>query len=136
MSQKKIAVIGSGMAGLAAGWMCQKAGAEVTIFEARTQRGMDSHTQYLENKEGISGYVDVPLRVMSPHSWQTVLKVCETLDVETFDVDTQVACSWLNSKTWFRSNKLKFGSRMIPWAPLKYLLCSFSYELLKLWTRF
>ncbi|MEC8396066.1 MAG: NAD(P)-binding protein, partial [SAR324 cluster bacterium] len=34
--KKKIAVIGSGMAGLAAGWLCRKAGTDVTIFEAQS----------------------------------------------------------------------------------------------------
>ena len=37
---KKIAVIGSGMAGLASGYFCRQAGAEVTILETRASRGM------------------------------------------------------------------------------------------------
>jgi len=34
--KKRIAVIGSGIAGLTSGWLCREAGAEVTILE--TQR--------------------------------------------------------------------------------------------------
>ncbi|HCV45536.1 MAG TPA: hypothetical protein DF909_05510, partial [Deltaproteobacteria bacterium] len=119
--KKRVAVIGSGMAGLAAGWLCREGGAEVTILEAHINRGMDSHTQFLNDELGESGYVDLPLRVMSPHAWPSVLELCEKVGVQTFEVDTTVACSWLNAETWFRSSKLQFGSRIIPWAPLNYL---------------
>ena len=128
--KKRIAVIGSGMAGLAAGWLCREGGAEVTILEADANRGMDSHTQFLNDEGGESGYVDLPLRVMSPHAWPTVLELCEKVGVQTFEVDTTVACSWLNAETWFRSSKLQFGSRMIPWAPLNYLLRPETYRML------
>ena len=79
--KKKIAVIGSGMAGLTSAWLCKKAGAEVTILEARKNRGMDSYTQFLNAKGEELEYVDVPLRVMSPHAWPTVLDMCEKLGV-------------------------------------------------------
>jgi len=128
--KNRIAVIGSGMAGLAAGWMCREGGAEVTILEALANRGMDSHTQFLNDEGGESGYVYLPLRVMSPHAWPTVLELCEKVGVQTFEVDTTVACSWLNAETWFRSSKLQFGSRMIPWAPLNYLLRPETYRML------
>jgi predicted NAD/FAD-binding protein len=130
LMKNRIAVIGSGMAGLAAGWMCREGGAEVTILEALANRGMDSHTQFLNDEGGESGYVDLPLRVMSPHAWPTVLELCEKVGVQTFEVDTTVACSWLNAETWFRSSKLQFGSRMIPWAPLNYLLRPETYRML------
>ncbi len=128
--KNRIAVIGSGMAGLAAGWMCREGGAEVTILEALANRGMDSHTQFLNDEGGESGYVDLPLRVMSPHAWPTVLELCEKVGVQTFEVDTTVACSWLNAETWFRRSKLQLGSKMIPWAPLNYLLRPETYRML------
>ena len=128
--KKRVAVIGSGMAGLAAGWLCREGGAEVTILEAQVNRGMDSHTQFLNDEVGESGYVDLPLRVMSPHAWPSVLELCEKVGVQTFEVDTTVACSWLNAETWFRSSKLQFGSKMIPWAPLNYLLRPETYRML------
>ena len=130
LMKNRIAVIGSGMAGLAAGWMCREGGAEVTILEALANRGMDSHTQFLNDEGGESGYVDLPLRVMSPHAWPTVLELCEKVGVQTFEVDTTVSCSWLNAETWFRSSKLQFGSKMIPWAPLNYLLRPETYRML------
>ena len=128
--KKIIAIIGSGIAGLTAGWLCRESGANVTIFEANSKRGMDFHTLYLDQEDERSGYVDVPLRVMSPHAWPMTLKICEILDVKTFEVDTPVACSWLNEGTWFRSSKFRFGSKLIPWAPVRYLFHSETYRML------
>ena len=128
--KKKIAIIGSGIAGLTSGWLCREAGAEVTILEAHANRGMDSLTEVLNVEGGVSGHVDVPLRVMSPHAWPTVLKLCEKLGVKTFEVDTQVTCSWINSRTWFRSSKIQIGSKIYPWAPLNYLLRPETYRIL------
>ena len=127
---KKIAVIGSGIAGLTAGWLCRDSGADVTIFEAHSQRGMDLHTFYLDQEDKKSGYVDLPLRVMSPHAWPLTLKICEILGVKTFEVDTPVACSWLNEGTWFRSSKFQIGSKLVPWTPIRYLFHSETYRIL------
>ncbi len=127
---ERIAVIGSGMAGLAAGWLCQQGGHEVTVFEAQPRRGMDAHTLDVAHAEG-SGHVDVPLRVMSPHAWSNVLSLCEQVGVETFEVDTFAACSWLQGETWFRSEKLRLGGWGIPWAKGRFLFTAQSLVLLK-----
>ena len=127
---KAIAVIGSGIAGLTTGWLCKESGANVTIFEANSKRGIDFHTLYLDQEDERSGYVDVPLRVMSPHAWPLTLKICKILGVKTFEVDTPVACSWLNEGTWFRSSKFRFGSKLIPWTPFRYLFHSETYRML------
>lgn len=111
--QQRIAVVGSGMAGLAAAWVCRQAGHEVTVFEAHRARGMDAHTL-----DGLGpdkqGWVDVPLRVMSSQGWQTVLALCKQLGLETFSVDTFVSYSWLNQETWLRSGKIHIGPFRIP----------------------
>tara|TARA_B100000945_G_scaffold299516_1_gene280257 strand:+ start:10 stop:1302 length:1293 start_codon:yes stop_codon:yes gene_type:complete len=127
---KKIAVIGSGIAGLTAGLLCRDSGAEVTIFEASSKRGMDLNSLNLDHEDENSGYVDIPLRVMSPHAWPLTLKMCEILSVKTFEVDTPVACSWLDESTWFRSNKFRLGSKLIPWVPVRYLFQSETYQIL------
>ncbi|MFW7379231.1 MAG: FAD-dependent oxidoreductase [Oligoflexus sp.] len=113
MKQQHIAVVGSGMAGLAAAWICQQAGHDVTVFEAQNGRGMDAHTLSGLGPEG-QGWIDVPLRVMSPHAWPSVLALCAHHKIATFPVDTFVSYSWHDQSTWLRSARIKLGSWHIP----------------------
>lgn len=99
--QASIAVIGSGMAGLAAARLCRDAGHQVTVYEAQSRHGMDAHSILLHD-----GLVDVPLRVMSPQAWRSVLTLAEQVGVGTFAVDTYTSCSWLDQRTWFRSSRM------------------------------
>lgn len=96
-----IAVIGSGMAGLAAAYRARCAGHDVTVFEARNSHGMDAHALTVGG-----GVVDVPLRVMSPDAWPSVLQLAEEVGVGTFEVRTHASCSWTNRDTWFRSGEV------------------------------
>lgn len=111
--QQRIGVIGGGMAGLAAAWICRRAGHEVTVFESQARRGMDAHTLDITHAAG-SGWVDVPLRVMSPHAWGNVLALSESVGVSTFQVDTLASCSWLDQSTWLRTSRFGSGARGIP----------------------
>lgn len=100
-SSQSIAVIGSGMAGLAAAYGCRQNGHTVTVFEAEDGHGMDAHSMTVDG-----GIVDVPLRVMSPDFWPAMLSLADSVGVETFQVSTRTSCSWLDGKTWFRSGRL------------------------------
>lgn len=116
MSQTlSIVVIGSGMAGLAAARLCRDAGHQVTVFEARTGHGMDTHSLRLDG-----GLVDVPLRVMNPHAWRSVIALAAQVGVGTYAVDTYTACSWDDGETWLRSSRLPLLG--LPWvAEWRYL---------------
>lgn len=96
-----IAVIGSGMAGLAAAYRARQAGHEVTVFEARDSHGMDAHALTVDG-----GLVDVPLRVMSPDAWPSVLRLAREVGVGTFKVQTLASCSWTDRHTWLRTGEL------------------------------
>jgi len=102
---RTVAVVGSGMAGLAAAHRCRQAGYDVTVFEALSGHGMDAHALTVQDhlQEGI---VDVPLRVMSPGHWQSVLTLAAAVGVGTFSVDTYVSCSLADRQTWFRSGRM------------------------------
>lgn len=99
--RENMAVIGSGMAGLAAARILKDAGHDVTVFEAVDARGMDAHSRHVHG-----GLVDVPLRVMSPLAWRSVLALARHVGVGTFEVDTYAACSHLDGNTWFRSSRM------------------------------
>ncbi len=109
---QSVAIVGSGMAGLASAYLLQKAGCHVTVYEAQSSRGMDAHTLDVEQAQG-SGWVDVPLRVMSPEAWGSVIDLAAEVGVGTFGVDTFVSCMGLDQKTWFRSTRLGIGG--LPW---------------------
>ncbi len=96
-----IAVVGSGMAGLAAAYGLRRKGHEVTVFEAQAHHGMDAHALAIEG-----GLVDVPLRVMSRESWPSVLALANEVGVDTYEVNTYTSCSWRDQRTWFRSGRL------------------------------
>jgi predicted NAD/FAD-binding protein len=96
-----IAVIGSGMAGLAAAYRARRDGHDVTVFEAQDGHGMDAHALTVDG-----GLVDLPLRVMSPDAWPSVLQLAKEVGVGTFEVRTHASCSWTNGHTWFRSGEV------------------------------
>ncbi|SDT89186.1 Predicted NAD/FAD-binding protein [Halopseudomonas salegens] len=62
---------------------------------------MDAHALTLDG-----GLVDVPLRVMSPDAWPSVLALADEVGVGVFDVRTLVSCSWTGGQTWFRAGEL------------------------------
>ncbi len=103
-----IAVIGSGMAGLATARILKDAGHQITIFEALQGRGMDSHSLEFEG-----GLIDAPLRVMNPHLWKNTLSLATHLGIKTFPVRTYMACSWLfedKTETWLTTSRSRIGN--------------------------
>ncbi|MGY5394747.1 FAD-dependent oxidoreductase [Acinetobacter sp. NigerLNRRAM0016] len=103
-----IAVIGSGMAGLATARILKDAGHNITIFEALPRRGMDSHSTEFEG-----GLIDAPLRVMNPHLWKNTLSLATYLGIQTFPVRTYMACSWLfedKTETWLTTTRTRIGN--------------------------
>lgn len=103
-----IAVIGSGMAGLATARILKDAGHRITIFKALPGRGMDSHSLEFEG-----GLIDAPLRVMNPHLWKNTLSLATYLGIHTFPVRTYMACSWLfedRTETWLTTTRSRIGN--------------------------
>lgn len=104
----KIAVIGSGMAGLATARMLKDAGHQITIFEALSGRGMDSYSLSYEG-----GNIDSPLRVMNPMLWKNTLSLATHLGIKTFPVRTYMSCSWLfedKIETWLTTSRTPIGN--------------------------
>ena len=133
-----VAVIGSGMAGLAAARLMQDAGYAVTIYEALKGRGMDSHSLSIDG-----GSIDAPLRVMNTTLWKNTLSLAAYMGVPTFAVRTYISCNWLDHieqpssdkthlddqalstqqptlTTWFKSQRSSIGNLPIA-ASLRFL---------------
>ncbi len=106
-----IAVIGSGIAGLVTAHLCQKSGINVTIFEKEEKRGIDAHRLDLDPGPG---FIDVPLRVMSPEGWKTVLAVAKSLDVPTFAVGIGLSFSWNDGETWLSIPQVMWHDWVLP----------------------
>lgn len=103
-----IAVIGSGMAGLATARILKDAGHNLTVFESLPGRGMDSHTVEFDG-----GIIDAPLRVMNPYLWKNTLSLATHLGIKTFPVRTYMACSWLfedKTETWLTTSRAPIGN--------------------------
>ncbi len=101
-----VAVVGSGMAGLAAAHFCREGGCDVTVFEQQPGWGMDAHAVSVHDAR-----VDVPLRVMNTSAWNSVLSLAAEVGVDTYDIRTFISCSRSDRSTWFRSGRLPLTER-------------------------
>lgn len=97
----KVAIIGSGIAGLTAAWLCHQRGWQVRLFEQQAVVGMLTH-----GLDIAGGVVDVPLRVMNARDWSSLLDLAGELGVETYPVEVDTTCSWSDGQTWFRSGRM------------------------------
>lgn len=101
------------MAGLAAARLMKDAGFDVTIYEALSGRGMDSHTLMLDG-----GIVDAPLRVMNPSLWRNTLALASHMQVPVFRVNTFMSCNWLEGQAgdspyltpWSKSQRTRLAN--------------------------
>ena len=84
----KIAIIGSGIAGLAASHLLQKNGHEVHLYESQTRIGMSAHTIDLTSpKNGLAVFGDVPSRMFNGALWPSVLELYQSLGIGISAID-------------------------------------------------
>ncbi|MDY7579479.1 FAD-dependent oxidoreductase [Herbaspirillum sp. RTI4] len=82
----KIAVIGSGIAGLACAWRLAQSGRHVTLFEANDYFGGHSHTVDV-SLEGMTYGVDTGFLVFNHQTYPQLVQLFQQLDVETVATD-------------------------------------------------
>ena len=89
----RIAIIGSGMAGLSAAWMLAQRGFHVTVFEKSARPGLAAHSRDFAEFVGADSPVlgDVPSRMINRKLWPTVCKLYDQAAILTTDVESQQA---------------------------------------------
>lgn len=85
----RIAIVGSGIAGLTASHLLARNGHEVRLYESQSQIGMSAQTVEFaaEAADGSSVFGDVPSRMFNVALWPNVVKLYQTLGIATAPVD-------------------------------------------------
>ncbi|MFW5845525.1 MAG: NAD(P)/FAD-dependent oxidoreductase [Planctomycetota bacterium] len=76
----RVAIVGSGIAGAACGWLLQRAGHEVRLFEADSRPGGHVHTHRLERPDGIH-HVDSGFIVFNERTYPLFTRLLHELGV-------------------------------------------------------
>lgn len=109
MSQKKIAIIGSGISGLSAAWALRDV-ADISVFEARDRIGGHSHTMTIDY-DGKKIDVDVGFIVYNALNYPNLIALFEALDVETIPSDMSFAVSDPNGWEWASNARGLFAQK-------------------------
>ena len=108
----RVAVVGSGIAGLSAAWLLSQQH-EVTIFEKSARLGMDAHSLDIETPDG-AARVDVPLRVFFDGFYPNVSALYHELGIEFQPINYSASFGLLGEKTYFRFDNYKVGRYAVP----------------------
>jgi uncharacterized protein len=82
----KIGIIGTGIAGLSAAWLFNRAGHRVTLYEKHHTLGMDAHSITLE-QDGVALRTDVPPRIFNVTQWPNLLNLYREVGVVFDPID-------------------------------------------------
>jgi predicted NAD/FAD-binding protein len=94
VTRRKIAVVGSGVAGLTAGYVLQRE-ADVTLFEADDRLGGHADTHEVLGADGTLRSIDTGFIVHNRRTYPTLLRLFDELGVETqeSDMSMSIACA-------------------------------------------
>jgi predicted NAD/FAD-binding protein len=106
---QRIAVIGSGMAGLAASWSMGERNT-VTLFERQPRLGIGAHSV-----QAPGGVVDVPLRVIYPGYYPALFALLAQTGVLVEPLDASLGFSDLGGASYFRYSNLRALGKSVPW---------------------
>jgi uncharacterized protein len=130
----KIAIIGSGIAGLSSAWLLKKSH-EVTIYESASTLGMDAASVNIPSASG-SIRVDVPLRVIHDHYYKSVLALYQLAGIETEAVNYSGSFSHFDGDTYFRYRNIQLFGSTLPLISPAFLLKGHARRILRDYWRF
>lgn len=97
----RIGIIGSGIAGLAAGWFLSRNGHQVTLIERLDRIGMSAHAIEADI-DGKSVRGDVPSRMFNIAQWPNLSKLYDDIGVEVEPVDSSQSFSNVDCKPFLQ----------------------------------
>ncbi|WP_430462472.1 FAD-dependent oxidoreductase [Thalassolituus sp. LLYu03] len=98
-SPQRIAIIGSGIAGLSAAWLLTK-DHDVTLFETAARPGMGIYSVDIPWARGITS-VDIPLRVFTPAYYPNLLRLYATAGIAVESTDHSAAYCHTDNRVFF-----------------------------------
>ncbi len=98
-------IIGSGIAGLTAGWALSRAGVDVTVLESRSGIGIDAHAVVIEGPGHSPTRADVPSRMFNQRLWPRLFDLYSQLDIKSEPVDASQSFSTLGQKPWWMTRQ-------------------------------
>lgn len=90
----KVAIAGSGIAGLGCAWALARAGHEVHVFERDDRIGGHTHTHHLELGNGPTVTVDTGFIVHNREAYPNLVRLLDELGVDTCPSDMSFAVHW------------------------------------------
>lgn len=90
MARRRVAVVGSGVAGLTAAYLLQRE-ASVTLFEADERLGGHAHTHEVTDASGVPALVDSGFLVHNARTYPMLLRLFAELGVVTQDSDMSMS---------------------------------------------
>lgn len=107
---QRIAVIGAGIAGLAAAWRLARAGHAVALYERQARPGFIAHSVAVAGAvAGTTVRVDVPIRVFYAGYYPALMRLYQALGVDTEPVSYASSFHGGDGQLFFRYRNLRFG---------------------------
>ncbi|KAJ1844085.1 hypothetical protein LPJ57_009584, partial [Coemansia sp. RSA 486] len=107
-AKKRVAVVGSGLAGLTAAHFLQKGGWHVELFEKGSAVGMDAGSVTVDDVR-----VDVPFRVFTPDYYPYLYSMYRYLGIEFSSADYSLGFCRAGQSIWSYTN-FKIGNLVVP----------------------
>ena len=110
----KIAVVGTGIAGLTAGWLLNQADQEVVLIERMPAVGLAAHGVDF-SIDGIPLVADLPLRMFNAALWPNLYRLYQALEVDMEIVEPSKSYGEIGRDSEFHFGHTFFEFRSMKW---------------------
>lgn len=109
----RIAVVGSGIGGLAAVWALTQRGHRVTLYEAQPTLGMDAHAVDVPGPKG-TVRIDVPMRVFFPEYYPNLTRLYDEVGVGSETLEYSGSFGSIDGELYFKYRTYRLAGRIWP----------------------